>query len=379
VRVAFFLPRLGDGGVFRSTLPLAAEFVRHGHAVDLLTVRGSAAVLAALPEGVRRVELGGGRTLTAIPQLARYLRRERPGALISAQHYANVAALLAARMARTGTSVIVTERLAITEALAYDPPLKRQVLSWLMRRTYPWARAVVANSAAGATGLATFLGWRPEQVHAILNPTYDERMRAAAADARTGPPPHPWLAAGEPPVVVAVGRLTPQKDFASLLRAFAQARSRTPARLLIVGEGPERPVLEALITRLGIGEDVALVGHLADPYPFIARARVLALSSRYEGLPNVVIEAQALGVPVIATDCPTGPRELLEDGLAGVLVPVADERALGDGIAGLLLDPARADALAQRAREQLERFTPERAYARYARLVGLPAPEPTSP
>ncbi len=379
MRVAFFLPRLGDGGVFRSTLPLAAEFVRQGHQVDLLTVRGTAVALETLPEGVRRVELSGDRTLTAIPRLARYLRRQRPGALISAQHYANVAALLAARLSLSSTRVIVTERLAIAEALAYDPPLKRRVLAWLMRRTYPWAAAVGANSTDGARGLAAFLGWAPERVHALHNPTYDQRLRAATSTARTGPAPHPWLGEGEPPVVMAVGRLSPQKDFPALLRAFAQVRAALHARLLILGEGPERPALEAQITSLGIGQDAALVGHIADPYPFMARAAVFALSSRYEGLPNVVIEAQALGVPVVSTDCPTGPRELLMDERAGVLVPVGDAAALAAGILGVLREPARGRSLAAEAAGGLERFTPERAYARYAGLMGLPAPEQHRP
>jgi glycosyltransferase involved in cell wall biosynthesis len=376
VRVAFFLPRLGDGGVFRSTLPLAAEFVRHGHAVDLLTVRGNATALEALPEGVRRVELGGGRTLTAVPRLARYLRRERPGALISAQHYANVAALLAARVALTGTRVVVTERSATP---GRDGGVKGRAIEWLMRRTYRWAHAVVANSEDGASALAAFLGWRPGRVHVIHNPTYDQGLRAAAATARAGPAPHPWLGEGEPPVVMAVGRLVEEKDYPTLLRAFALVRAATPARLLILGEGPERPALEALIRQLGTGEHVALLGHVADPYPYLARAALLALSSRSEGLPNVVIEAQALGVPVVSTDCPTGPRELLIDGRAGVLVPVGDAGALAEGVRALLREPERARMLAAEAATGLERFTPQRAYARYAVLAGLPAPEPSSP
>lgn len=158
---------------------------------------------------------------------------------------------------------------------------------------------------------------------------------------------HPWLRPGQPPVIVVAGRLERQKDFPTLIRAFAQVRGERPCRLLILGDGGGRARLQALSAELGITADVDLPGFQANPYPFLARADLFVLSSRWEGSPNVLTEALALGTPVVATDCPSGPHELLDGGRYGPLVPVGDVAALGKAVAATLdqpLPPERLEA-----------------------------------
>jgi len=160
---------------------------------------------------------------------------------------------------------------------------------------------------------------------------------------------HPWLVPGPPPVVLAAGRLTAQKDFPTLLRAFARLVPERDLRLMILGEGPDRAALEAEIEALGLGDRVALLGFQANPFSYMARARLFVLSSAWEGLPGVLIQAMACGTPVVSTDCPSGPREVLEGGRLGPLVPVGDAEALARAIMQTLDAPLPAEILKARA------------------------------
>jgi len=173
------------------------------------------------------------------------------------------------------------------------------------------------------------------RIDMILNPVITPDLHALGAS----PLSHPWFAPGQPPVVVGIGRLERQKDFPTLIRAVARVRRSRPVRLLILGEGGKRPALEALVHELGLEEDVALPGFVENPYAYLARAQVFALSSIFEGLPTVLIEALALGTPVVATDCRTGPREILDDGRLGRLVAMAQPEALAAAIAETLDRP----------------------------------------
>jgi glycosyltransferase involved in cell wall biosynthesis len=178
------------------------------------------------------------------------------------------------------------------------------------------------------------------------------------------PVEHPWLGGGVP-LVLAVGRLHPQKDFPTLLRAFRIVRDARPARLVILGEGGERPTLEAEVARLNLGDDVALPGFVANPWAWLAKADLFALSSVWEGLPTVVIESLAVGTPVVATDCPHGPLEILDGGRFGKLVPVGDAAALGGAILAALAEPRRSAELAERGAE----YSVPRSADAYERLI----------
>ncbi|RYG40716.1 glycosyltransferase, partial [bacterium] len=196
---------------------------------------------------------------------------------------------------------------------------------------YPAAHEIVAVSNGVADDAARVLGLRRERITTIYNPVINPSLRAQAAE----PPAHPWFSDGGAPVVLGVGRLNAQKDFPTLIKAFAQLR--TPARLMILGEGEERASLEAQAAPFG--DRIALPGFSANPFPAMTACRVFALSSRFEGLPGALVQAMACGAPVVSTDCPSGPREILEDGRWGVLVPVGDDKALAAALEESLTRP----------------------------------------
>ncbi len=189
---------------------------------------------------------------------------------------------------------------------------------WLARRFYPWADTVIAVSEGVADDLVSCLGLSRAQITVIPNPVVSDDIEALANE----PLEHPWFAPGAPPVLLAAGRLTTQKAFPTLLQAFARLVPERDLRLMILGEGPDRGALQAEIDALGLGARVALPGFDPNPFRYLARARLFVLSSAWEGLPGVLIQAMACGTPVVSTDCPSGPREVLENGRLGPLVPV---------------------------------------------------------
>jgi len=202
-----------------------------------------------------------------------------------------------------------------------------------------------------------------EAIQVIPNPVVVPEL-----DARAGEPlDHPWFQPGAPPVVLGVGRLKVQKDFAGLMAAFAEVRAKQQCRLVILGEGPERERLEALRDSLGLTDDIDLPGYVLNPYPYMKRASLFVLSSRWEGLPGVLIEAMAVGCPVISTDCPAGPREILSDGELAPLVPCESPTALGSAIAAALETPPDTERLRRRAAQ----FTLEAAVRRYRKVLGV--------
>lgn len=327
-RLAIFIPSLNGGGAQRLILKLADGFVRRGYCVDLVLAQATGPYLPEVPNTVRIVNLKAARTLFCLPALIRYLRQNRPIALLSALDYANLIALWASRLAGDPTQVVVSEHNTLSLAIQHARGWHRRLLPALMRWFYPWARQIVTVSQGVAEDLPRVTGLDPARIRTIYNPVIvpdlDEKANAPFA--------HPWFAPGEPPVLLAVGRLVPQKDFSTLIRAFARLRQTRAARLIVLGEGAERSALETLIRELNLEEDVSLPGFILNPYPYMARASAFVLSSRWEGLGIVLIEAMYLGTPVVATDCPHGPREILHDGKYGQLVPVGDEEALAKAI-----------------------------------------------
>jgi len=333
-RVAFFLPYLGGGGAERVIVNLAQGFAKHGFRVDLILAKVEGPYLSQLSPRVQVVNLGSRRVLYCLPSLVRYLRRQRPQAMLSTLSHANIIALWAKKIARVPTRLVIRETVTVRINAAHAPTLKGKLMPYLIRFFYSWADVVVANSYEVATDLFK-VGLSPEKIKIIYNPVVTPELSVKAEE----PLNHLWFRPGEPPVILGVGRLTKQKDFSALIQAFALVRKKCPARLMILGEGEERPKLEALVRELGLEEDVALPGLVDNPYKFMKRAAVFVLSSRWEGLPNALIEALALGTPVVATDCPGGVREILEDGKWGYLVPIGDIKALANAILNALYKP----------------------------------------
>jgi glycosyltransferase involved in cell wall biosynthesis len=341
-------------------LKLAAGLARRGYPVDLVLGRAEGPYLAQVPDTLRVVDLAAPRLLAAMPALARYLRREQPTAMLSALDYVNLVALAARRLAGTRTRLVVSERNTLSAAVRHTTSRRTRLMPRLMRWLYPWADAIVGVSAGVADDLAAVTGLPRERITVIHNPVVTpEVAQMAAADVE-----HPWFQAGAPPVVLGVGRLIIQKDFATLVRAFALVHRRHDAHLVILGDGPERDALGKLVTDYALDSVVDLPGFAENPYPYMARCGVFVLSSRWEGLPGALIEAMFCGAPVIATDCPSGPREVLRDGRHGVLVPVGGVEHMAAAI-----DRALSGCVPRPSRDGWEPFEQDGVVDRYVEVL----------
>jgi len=362
-RVALLFATSGHSGVDRVVANLLPEFARSEHVFDLLTIRGHGPRITDLPTNVRHMPLPARHRNTALPSLVAYLRRERPRALLTASHRLNRAVILARMLSRVPVHVTLRMGMSLTGLASDLGPIESRRLFRSMRRWYPRAEAVIAPSAGVGRDLREFAGVSAERLHVIPNPVVDAGLEQAA----TAPLDDPWFDAGEPPVILGAGSLEPRKDFATLLRAFAELRGRRNCRLIILGEGRQRRALEMLARELGVGEDVRLPGHEANPHAWMARAAVFALTSRREGSGAVLVEALACGTPAVATDCPSGPAETLQQGRVGPLVAIGDSAGLAAAIEQLLDAPPDASEL----RAAAEPFRVERAAARYLAAMGL--------
>ncbi|MES1940344.1 glycosyl transferase family protein [Salinisphaera sp. T5B8] len=397
MHIAVYIPTLAGGGAEQSMLRLAETLAERGHLVDLLVNRRAGAHADRLPNGVRLVELARhgklrGRldalraypgdtaallrpvllartpvmTLRYLPGLASYLSRAQPAVLVSALFYANLLAIWARRLARVDTRLIVTEHNNLSRRIAQGRTRSAERARWrylpeLLGRVYPRADAIVAVSNGVADDLAEITQLDRAAVHTIHNPVVFPELPERARE----PDDHPWFTAGAPPVVLAAGRLEAQKNFALLLDAVAVVRRQRPLRLMILGEGSQRDALSAQAERLGIAADIELRGWVGNPYAAMSRAAAFVLSSNWEGLGNVLIEAMACGCPVVATDCPSGPREILNHGEHGRLVPMNDVTALADALNATLDAPVQADRLRDRA----EAFSTAKSADRYLALI----------
>jgi glycosyltransferase involved in cell wall biosynthesis len=382
--IAFLLLDLQGGGVQKMVSLVAGALARRGYPVTLLLYSAQGPLQEQLPADIRRVELKAVpgwlarlyalaadpagfksllgpvilprhtfKTLPYLPDLARYLRREQPVALFAATPDINVEAILARRLAATSTRVVVSERTHVSRWIALAPPDWRlRFLPGLMRRTYQQADAIVTVSNGVADDLASTAGLPRSRITTIYNPTVQPDLPVKAQ----APLEHPWFTADAPPVVLGVGRLNKQKDFVTLVKAFARLRAERPARLLILGDvdNPSKrdrrhAQLLGLATELDVADDLRLEGFVANPFAYMARAAVFVLSSRYEGFPNVLVEALACGCPVVSTNCPSGPAEILDNGRFGPLVPVGDDLAMAEAIGAVLDRPLAKEHLRARA------------------------------
>jgi glycosyltransferase involved in cell wall biosynthesis len=362
--VALLLPSLDGGGLERVTLNLAEGLVGEGLRVDLVVAWPHGAYAGRVPKGVRTVHLGAPRMLRALMPLRAYLRRERPRALLTGLDYANVIAIWARALAHVHTRVVVSVHKYFSLAVDHSPLLReRLLLRSAVRLAYPRAEAVVAVSEVTANDLAAAVRLPRSRICVIHNPVLTDELIAG----RQAPLDHAWFDNAAPPVLVAAGRLTEQKDYPTLLRAFGRARRARRLRLVILGEGELQPQLEEITREEGIDGDVEFRGFVANPYPFMAKASLFVMSSAWEGLPTALVEALACGTPVVSTNCPAGPAEILENGRYGRLVPVGDAEALAAAILTSLDDRSDPGRLEARARE----FAVDRAVDRYRKVLGV--------
>lgn len=332
--IALFIPSLHGGGAERVMVSLANGLVRRGIPVDLVLIKDAGVYRSHVDARVRVIDLKGKRVLTSFLAVARYLRRERPDAMLSAMNYVNVVAVWARMLSLGNTRLVLSEHANLSQALADTSGLVSKVLPWLMAVSYRRADAIVAVSDGVADDLAATLGYPRTAISTRHNPIETDELAIKSRAVLD----HPWFLDGEPPVIIGVGRLSKEKDFPTLIKAFNLLRPATPARLVILGEGAERASLETLIEASPFRADILLGGFQDNPYNWMHCASVFVLSSRWEGFGNVLVEAMACGTPVISTACPSGPEEILEHGRWGRLVPVGDADALASAITDTFTD-----------------------------------------
>jgi glycosyltransferase involved in cell wall biosynthesis len=342
---------------------LARAFTERGLLAHLVVANARGPLLGDVTGGVvPLIDLGARSPRNSVLALSGYLRSERPRAMMSTLAHMNVAAVLAKWVARSPVRLLVRESTTLSVSASHALGIRGWLLPRLVRRLYRHADIVVAVSHGVARDLARVTGLPEGRIQVIYNPVVMSRVLSLAAEV----PDDPWFTVEGPPIILGVGRLSRPKDFTSLIEAFARVREIREARLVILGEGGDRPALEALIRKRGLTAEVTLPGFVNNPYKYMARAGVLVVSSRREGFPNVLVEAMACATPVVSTACPSGPWEILEGGRWGRLVPVGNPDALAEKICEALEDPAPD------LRRRAEYFSLERAVDRYLQTL-LPA------
>lgn len=374
-RVAFLLQSLDFGGIERVVINLLKSLVKHDQiSLDLVLGEAIGVSLKQVPAGIRIIDLKTkveGRTkslIKLVPAISRYLKEEKPDILLAHLPVGNVFAIISKIVAGIPVNLILVEHIGlIGDVLSIEHKNKSQLLPTLlpllMRFFYPKANSIVAVSQGLANDLETGLNLKKGTIKVIYNPVVDEELLQASL----APINHPWFAPNQPPVFLGVGRLTSQKDFATLLQAFAQVRQNREAKLLILGEGNLRDNLEKLVRDLNLENDVLMPGFVDNPGAYMRQAKVFVLSSVLEGLPVVMIEAIACGCQVVSTDCPNGPREILAHGKYGWLVPVKDVILLSKAMEEALDFPLDANLLETRSKI----FSVEESVNQYLELMGF--------
>lgn len=333
-------------------LELARRFLADGMRVDIVNLAGDGELSHEVPASARYLAMGKGKhgsrlglAIASLGRLRRFLRNERPDVVLSTMTGTNLVSLLAAWASAYRGRVVVREAASTLNV--------GNVMKWLIRSLYGRASHVITVSQGVADDLMA-LGLRGDGLTAIPNPIDADRIRVLSEDDSPRP---------VKPYLITVGRMTPQKDQATLLKAFAASKASATHDLVLVGGGPEWENLKALTNSLGIAEKVRFTGPLENPYPVMARASLLVLSSRWEGYPNVLLEAISLGVPVVSTDCRSGPAELLEQGRYGRLAAVGDSSGLAHSIDQELEAPSGGRS------EVMRRHAPDEIADRYAHVL----------
>ena len=363
-KLAILVSFSGQGGVERMIANLCQALVDAPIDLDVLLIKAQGPYVDRLPDSANIISLRARHSLTSVWEVSRYLKQERPDALLAIKHRGILAALRAKQLARTDTPISGRIGTTVSAALANKSSRRRQRWYTAMRKYYPKLEKLIAVSQGVADDVLGITGMSESRITVVRNPTITPEMLATAAE----PAEHPWLSQDSPvPVIMGVGRLTEQKDFATLIAAFSRVRSRREARLIILGDGGLRSELIAQANTLGVEEHIALPGFQTNPWAWMSKASVFALSSLWEGSPNTLTEAMALGIPVVSTDCPSGPRELLDEGRVAPLVAMGDGDALASALLSVLAEPPPSKMLT----EAVSAYHRDESAAAYLRTLGL--------
>lgn len=347
---------MNGGGAERVMLALANGLAEKDILVDLVLNKMDGTYLKDASAKVNVVSLESSRALHSILPLAKYLRKEKPDFILSAMNYVNIVTVLAQLASGSNTKVIVSEHNNLTETKKELSFVKGCALTSLMKWSYREAYRVIAVSNGVADALTNELKIDRSKITTIYNPIFSEDLVKRSQESIL----HPWINNAAVPLVLSVGRLTSQKDFKTLINAFKQVLDKKNCNLIILGEGELRSELETLIKNLALENHIQLLGFVDNPYAWMSHADLFVLSSIREGFGNVIVEAMACDTPIVSTDCPSGPHEILEGGKWGELVPPGDVELLSKAIINSLDNPVKVDV-----RTRAEFFSVDNAVNKY--------------
>lgn len=361
-KLAIFMPSLDGGGAERVTILLLNELSRRGHDIDLLVANGKGVYRQQVHPSINIIDFDKNRVASCLLPLVRYLRVVQPEALLSVMNYTNVIAILAKKLAGVKSRLVLTEHNNAEQALKNAVSIRYKIVNVLTRWLYKSADEIVCVSEGVAESIYKTVGVPKSKLSVIYNPVVHPGINLLAAQSLS----HPFIPENGELFMIAVGRLTAQKNFPNLIKAFRLVRNSVPAKLVILGEGEERQSLSELLESLELEEHVLMPGFVDNPYAWMRLADVFVLSSSWEGLPTVLIEALACGTKVVSTDCPSGPMEILENGLWGELVACDNAEALAAGIL-----KAYANHNTPNIGERLKLFSMEYAADRYTEALKI--------
>ncbi|KAF5059567.1 Glycosyltransferase Gtf1 [anaerobic digester metagenome] len=310
---------------------LALEFANMGHDVDMILAKAEGPYIEDIQGRVRIFDLKKKHVSSSFSKLIKYLRKEKPDVILSTLNNANIITIISKIISKTNVRVLVRQAntLSLNQLnLSKKLRFRDKIIPLLVRCIYPLADAIVAVSHGVEKDLIEYANIPKNKIKVIYNPVIDDRLHVLSLEKIY----HPWFVDKAFPVILSAGRLNRQKDYRTLIEAVAIVRDHVPVRLVILGEGEERRNLERLVDEKQMNDIVSMPGFVNNPFPYMKQADLFVLSSIFEGLPNVLIQSLALGTPVISTDCPSGPREILDDGRHGKLVPVQNSFLLAESI-----------------------------------------------
>jgi len=365
-RVTVFAPSLEPGGAERVIVNLVNGFVDDNVRVDLIVATRHISLLNKVKKETNIIQFNHERTIFSLFSLIKYLKHNKSTILLSHIANANRIAILANILSGKNSKVHVVEHTTHSLSLNNMSGIIRMLTNIVYRILYPKADMVIHVSQEAASDLERKYNWEQGRVKVAFNPIINEQLVSHTNNGTV----HTWFGPGQPPVILGAGRLISDKNFSLLIDAFSKVRRQIDSRLIILGEGPERPLLEKKISGLNLQEDVALAGYVDNPFDYMKQASVFVLSSKREGLPSVLIEALACGVPVVSTKCPSGPAEILEFGKYGELVPLDAPDEMANAIIRAVKNPPKSEVNIERAKN----FTIERSVKRYIELLNIDEP-----
>jgi len=360
-RIAIFAPSMRGGGMERVTLAIATGIANRGYLVDLLLVKGEGPFMSTIPDNINVVDFNKSRALKTLPSIIKYLRQAKPHSILCSMGHTGLMTILAKQMSFSKTKVFVLIHNTMSFSTRYLPATKRRILFEATRLLFTKAESVIGVSQGVIDDLKQSTPIPHDKLRVVYNPVSTPQLKHAMNE----PNNHKWLVDKSIPVLLGAGRLHYQKSFKTLIQAFYHVVQEREARLIIVGEGTQREMLTNLVQQLGLEDIVDMPGFVDNPYSYMKNSDLFVLSSDFEGLPTVLIEAMACGCPVVSTDCPSGPKEILNNGEYGKLVPVNNPEALAKAILEELSEKHDISNIQARS----EDFSEERVTDEYLSLL----------